>query len=1022
MCGAALVPEESVLEVRKTVTVVFADVAGSTALGERLDPEATRRIMGRYFDEAQAALERHGGSVEKFIGDAVMAVFGIPQVHEDDALRAVRAAADVRSAVERLGAELEPELGVRLRARIGVNTGEIVAGDPSAGQRFATGDAVNVAARLEQAAPPGEVLLGDATRRLAGDAIDAERVEPLALKGKMEAVRAWRLVGVRPDMPAFTRRIDAPFVGRAAEVGVLEAAFGRAVAQREAQLCTIVGPPGIGKSRLAREVLGRIGDNARILVGRCLPYGEGITYWPLAEIVKQLGEERGVRQALAGDDELERVADRVLAAVGLGDGGAGAEETAWAFRRLFEALADDEPLVLVLDDIHWAESTLLDLLEYLVTFSADAPLLLLCLARADLFDARPSWAAPRRNAALVTLEPLADAESEALVEQLLAERPIAEAARQRILAAAEGNPLFVEQLLAYTADGPALAEATVPPTLHALLAARIDALAPEERAVAQRASVEGRSFHRGAVAELLPEPARPRLGSQLMALVRKELIRPDRASFASDDGFRFGHILIRDAAYDAMPKLLRAELHERYALWLERAAAERVSEYEELLGYHLEQAHRLRVDVGPADERSRRLAEAAGQRLGAAGERAFGRSDMAAAANLLGRAWDLLQPDDARRLDHGLHLTVALWLLGDLPNADRVSAEVYERAGRRGDQRLRARARIERLDGHYHLDIPMEQMRQELAAAIEIFEAAGDEGGLAVAWRIVGMTHWMENRAGDQAEALERALTHARRLGADAPELTPILSQLATGLSHGPMPVDEAFAKCEELLALAPRNLLVEASVKRALGRLRAMQGRVEEADALMRRGVGITQELGLTLQAAAAGGQGGAFVADLAGDLPRAVEVLRESVRELEEAGERSYLSTNAALLADVLVRLGEEDAEAERLADLARAISPEDDRSSQVGWRIARARLLARRGEHAEAQALAREAVRRADETDFLSNRGEAWLALADVLRADGRTGEATEAAECALRLFEAKGNVAQAGHAREFLASDV
>ncbi|TMK80381.1 MAG: zinc-ribbon domain-containing protein, partial [Actinobacteria bacterium] len=495
-CGASLAVAEAAREVRKTVTVVFCDVTGSTALGEQLDPESLRRVMARYFDEARTVLERHGGTVEKFIGDAVMAVFGVPVLHEDDALRAVRASIELRDVIR----------GLDLTVRIGVNTGEVVAGE---GGTLVTGDAVNVAARLEQSAPAGNVLIGGKTYDLVQDAVFAEPLEPLSVKGKSEPVPAFRLVELLPEVPAFMRPVDAPFVGRSEELETLKEVLRQVVEERSCRLGTIVGPPGIGKSRLARELVALAGE-ARILVGRCLPYGEGITYWPLVEVVHEAaGSEPEARiRELVGGDEADEVAARIAGAIGAGEAAGTPEETAWAFRRLFEALARERPLIVAVDDIHWAEPTMLDLLEYVLSFTSDAP-------------------TPRPVATLVTLQPLSEDESEDLVDRLLRKRELADHVRARIVEAAEGNPLFVEQLLAMIAeDGAADDALAVPPTIQALLAARIDRLESEERSVIERASVEGRMFHRGAVAELLPEAGRPTVGTQLLCLIRKEFIRP----------------------------------------------------------------------------------------------------------------------------------------------------------------------------------------------------------------------------------------------------------------------------------------------------------------------------------------------------------------------------------------------------------------------------------------------------------------------------------------------------------------
>ena len=504
--------------VRKTVTVVFADVAGSTNLGEHLDPEAVRGTMSRYFEEARSVLERHGGTVEKFIGDAVMAVFGIPQLHEDDAVRAVRAAAELTERVATLNEELERHWGASLAVRIGVNTGEVIAGDSGGEQAFATGDPVNVAARLEQAAQPGQILLGPETYRLVGEAVRAERVEPLSVRGKEERVGAWRLIEVLPDVSSLSRQLATPFVGRERELGQLMDAFERVEHAGACTIATVLGPPGIGKSRLLNEFVTTVGERARVVVGRCLPYGEGITYWPLAEIVKQIGgvDPLSAVAELVGDYEsADLIVDWIAAAVGLSDRGARTEEIFWAVRKLIEALGRDRPLIVVIDDLHWAEPTFLDLIEYVGGFT-NGPILLLCLARSDLLEVRPSWGIPRANASTVLLDALSAEDSEALIATQCG-HGISEPLRARIVAASEGNPLFIAQMLAVQDENASAGgELVIPPTIHALLGARIDRLAPEERTVIEPASVEGRLFHRGAVAALLDDSKLGGVWTQLM--------------------------------------------------------------------------------------------------------------------------------------------------------------------------------------------------------------------------------------------------------------------------------------------------------------------------------------------------------------------------------------------------------------------------------------------------------------------------------------------------------------------------
>jgi class 3 adenylate cyclase/tetratricopeptide (TPR) repeat protein len=548
-------------ELRKTVTVLFCDVAGSTALGETLDPERLRALLARYFERMKAIVESHGGSVEKFIGDAVMAVFGVPLLHEDDALRALRAAVEMRDAL--------PELGIE--GRIGVTTGEVVTGTE---ERLATGDAVNVAARLEQAAAPGEVLVGQPTLALVRDAAKVEPVGPLVLKGKSEPIAAYRLLEVR-ESPE--RRHEAVFVGRERELAILRQAWGRARAELRCELVTVVGDAGVGKSRLVAELVR--GIEATVVRGRCLPYGKGITYWPVVEVLKQIN--------LQPPHETAGAAIRSL--LGETEATTSAEEIALAFRKTLEQAAAEQPLVVVFDDIQWGEEVLIDLIEHVALLSTGYSILLLCIARPELDERRRSWPVTLR------LEPLGDAD----VEQLIPER-VAGGLREKIARAAGGNPLFVEEMLAMADE--AQREVVVPPTLQALLAARLDQLETAERSVLERGAVEGEIFHRSAVQALAPDERQ--VTPRLAALVRKQLIRPDKPQLPGEDAFRFRHLLIRDAAYDALPKAVRAELHERFANWLEERGAGFVVELDELLAHHLERAYGYRLELGAGDEKA----------------------------------------------------------------------------------------------------------------------------------------------------------------------------------------------------------------------------------------------------------------------------------------------------------------------------------------------------------------------------------------------------------------------------------
>ena len=603
-CGACGAPLEGVAEVsretRKTVTVLFCDVSGSTTLGERLDAESMRRVMSRYFEAMRAVLERHGGTVEKFIGDAIMAVFGIPNVHEDDALRAVRAAVEMRSTLEVLNRDVERERGVRIAVRTGINSGEVVAGDHSTVQTLVTGDAVNVAARLEQSAQPGEILIGATTASLVRDAAEVEAVEPMSLKGKGQPVRAFRLIAVERGAPPFARHLDSPIVGREDEQQLLKQAYQRAVKESSCHLFTLLGVAGVGKSRLVAEFLDRVAVDANVLTGRCLSYGEGITFFPVVEMIKEavgISDDHSVAEAIGRIESLVReesdaagIVERVSQLAGFTATSAASEEIFWAVRRLFDTVARERPLILLFDDLHWAEPTLLDLIEDLTDWSRGSPILVLCVARPELLDDRPTWAGGKLNATTFLLEPLSETECMALIQNLLEQAPLPGTVRARITRTAEGNPLFVEEMVAMLIDDELLhqedghwataddlSQVSVPPTIHALLAARLDRLRHEERQVIESASVIGQVFYASAVVELSKESLRPRVPGDLMALVRKELIRPDRSDFSGQDAFRFRHILMRDTAYDSLPKEERAILHESFADWLETAVGERIN-------------------------------------------------------------------------------------------------------------------------------------------------------------------------------------------------------------------------------------------------------------------------------------------------------------------------------------------------------------------------------------------------------------------------------------------------------------
>jgi class 3 adenylate cyclase/tetratricopeptide (TPR) repeat protein len=1004
-CGNALAPAQ-IREVRKTVTTLFCDVVESTVLGERADPELVRRVMSRFYAEMRAVIERHGGTVEKFSGDEIMAVFGVPVVHEDDAVRAVRAASEMRSRLRRLNAELERDFGVTLASRMGLDTGEVVAGDPASGQTFVTGDTVNLAKRLQQAARPGEILIGTATYPLVKDAVEVGPPQTFSVKGKAEPVAPRRLDAVDAAAPGLARSFDAPLVGRDNELRALRDAFEHTVRERSVRLVTMLGPAGIGKSRLAHELLAAVSDGATTLTGRCLPYGEGITFWPLGQIVREAGGERTLDLTLAGEDDAELISDRVRGAIGLSPSSGSAQETFWAIRRFFEALARTRPLVVCFEDVHWAEQTLLDMIDYLVTCIRGAPVLLVCLARSEFIETRPSWATPAACRTIVALEQLSAKDTEALLDQLGGEGELGLETRDRIMEAAEGNPLFVEQMVAMVAsDGEAADEHRVPPSIQALLGERLDRLARGERAVIEHASVIGKEFLGEAVLELLPEEDRAAAGSDLMSLVRKGLVRPEASSVGAD-AYRFRHVLIRDAAYEALSKDLRADLHERFAVLVERHARERPVELDEIIGYHLEQAHRYRRELGPTDARSAELASRAGSLLGRAGRRAFARGDMPAAASLLTRATVLLADDDRARLELAPDLGSVLADLGESTQAEALLERAVSDAERLRAPRLAARAEIVRsaINMHMRPEGASEEVARVAARAIEVFTREGDEVGLAQAWRHLSRVHLISSRWGEQTKALERALVHARRAG-DRREEAMILGQLALSLYWGPTPVREAIARCEEMLAQTGRDPTVEARVMVPLAGLEAMRGGFDRARALYRRSQDILADLGLR-PLLAAHTLALSSVEALAGDPGAAEEELRFGVEELEALGLWSSFATLASVLAGTRLAQGDQE-EAGQLVERARLAAPADDIASQVLWRTTRARLLAAQGDLDDAERLAQEAVSLAGRTDALNLHADSLVDLAEILRLGSNGASAEEALREAVRLFAAKGN---------------
>ena len=903
---------------RKTVTVLFCDLVAYTELAGRLDPEALRGIMLSFFERAAAVIEGHGGTVEKFVGDEVMAVFGVPVVREDDALRALRAAGAVRECV----AELDRDSDVRLEVRIGVNTGEVVTGDPSAGHGFVSGDAVAVGKRLEQAAAPGEIVLGESTHRLVAHAVSATQLEPLTLKGKSEEAIAFRLESVDPAATAIPRRDDTRFVGQERELERLHSAY-REASSAGVRLVTIVGDSGIGKSRLAREFIRWLEGRASVLVARCPPYGEETTFSPIHDAFRQAGRDESV---------LDGSSYEVFAAT----------------RSLFEQLASEQPLLAVFDDVHWAEETLLDLIEHLSMRLGSAPVLLLCLARPELGERRPQWVS--RPEATVALQALSGADARGLLDALDAPAAV----RERVAELAEGNPLFIEQLAAFADEQGE--NVPLSGSIRGVLHARLDRLDPDERMVLERAAVLGRSFPLEAVLQLIPADERERAQAHVFELVRRGLVRPDVA--VPGDGFRFQHALIREAVYEAMPKALRADLHETVGAWLDDGGAAPA-----VVGFHFEQTCLLRKELGLRDPT---LAKRAGRLLSLAAEETLSRTDAPATISLLERAQVVLPADDRELPAVLTSLGVARLNGGDLPGAESALSEAVDAAIALGLRAAELHARIElQFVRSFAESTPVAANVALAKEAIAELEPLGDELALARAWWLRSSGDLAACRWRARTVAIERAMEHARRAQAGAEVVGTLAGLLGQALLHGPTPVAEAIVRLEGLSNELDLDPPLRSSIHTSLAGLIALGGDFEEARRLFRDASATYEEFGMRFRRATQSFVG-AQIELLAGDAAAAERELSASSAAFDEFGAATSATTHRALLAEVVVRLGRLG-EAEELAKQVAADAPSDDLIAHVLWRSTFARVRAREGRADEAVQLATEARRLLADAEF-------------------------------------------------------
>ena len=1014
-CGTSLVTRVGVQE-RRVVTALFADLARSTALGERLDPEVVRGMVGRFFELATLEIERRGGTVEKFSGDAVMAIFGVPLAHEDDPERAVRAAVAIRDGVAAIAADTRVRHGVALQARIGIESGEVVVGDPFGGATMATGDAMNTAARLEQGAEPGEIVVGGQAWEQLRGLVEAEPLGELALRGRDATVAGWRVTSIASEVgrPRGVPGLEAPLTGRDEELNLLLDAARRAQQGRKASLFTILGVPGVGKSRLVREATARLQKQGWSVVrGRCLPYGEGITYWPVAEMLRGLA---GIEPDTSPADAQARllaispdadVADRLASALGSRDaapqtqssGGAGAErEIAWGFRRLIEhRAATSGPQLLVFEDIHWAEPPLLDLIEHLVTWTREAPLLVICPARPELIDSRPAWGAGRMEAARIHLEPLSEAESRSLLSALLTVDDLPAALRQRVLDRAEGNPLFVEEVVRMLIEEGVVeytegrwharreaADVRVPDSIEALIRARLDTLPAPERRMLQAASVVGRVFQRSAVAAIDPahDTGRADIERHLEDAVLRDLITDERAP--DEPTFRFRHVLIRDVAYSTLPKARRAELHGLVADWLRSWAGARIEEFVEIEAYHLEQAVNLRREldgrVDPTD--SRRAIEA----LAASAHKALARDDSRAARGFAERALALDPQAGEQRLELEWLEVEALRRLDEFRRSGELATKVERDAHALGRSDIEGRAIFAKA-GDIWISLESadsEAALSELERARVLLTEAGDGWYLTHVLEGLGYGGWWY---GDLASA-ERIWTELREVARsnDLPDREAEALALLARI-HGQRGDAERWgrllAEAGELAERGPSRL-TRARVDRSLGSFLSLAESGDQAEELLRSAANVLEEFG---------DRQSHYVAlihlgDMYGGRDQWAEALELYERGLEQVLEHVGFRPEAQRrVAQAHLELGNV-AEADRVAQAAVAVTGKGDYATLSSTRMVLGLVREAQGKLDEAEQLLREAMSTIGRTDY--NPWEEQLALAEFLLRRGRTAE--------------------------------
>ena len=1023
---------------RRIVTVIFTDLVGSTALGERLDPETLRELLDRYFDAMRVCLEHHGGTIEKYIGDAIMAVFGIPRAREDDALRAIRAAHEMSRALEALNEDLASGWGVTLANRTGVYTGEIVAGDPATGQRLVTGDAVNTAARLEQAASSNEILVGESTYRLVRHAGTFEATAPVKAKGKAEPVRAYRLVSIQ-EAPSIPRRLSA-IVGRSSELEELDAALATSLRQQECAFALVSGDPGVGKTRLVAELVGRWGERARVIQARCPSYGEDIPFWAIADLIKNASgivDGESTEEAIsrldalcAGVSHAEAVSARLASTMDLAPQAFDTEEIFWAFRQLIEHLASVRPLLLVVDDLQWANALLLEAISHVVSlFSAGAGALILCTARPEFAETQMDWVANVESAFVLELAPLSAIDTEQLVADLLGHGQLPPEVMTQLEQKSQGNPLFVEQIIAMWRDDGILAgdgasislsgssnALTIPSSIRALLMARLDGLAQSERGVLERGSIVGEAFHENAIRALGQEPGDIQVDGSLTILQTKRFIRPN-SLLLDNDTWAFMHVLVRDAAYDGMLKRTRSRLHVRLADWLEQQAGDRPGEHEEIIAFHVEQAFRLGSELGSEDMATEQIGQRAASLLERCANRARDRMLDLTTSSLFERAAQCVprQPTERQRL---LSLAAeAAWHASDL---NRLAALLSSMATDESD-----------MDGPTRMRMHLAQLanpesvgsnEERLAKTDRIIDEArrrNDVEGLAWALRLRAQYAGWLGHMGVARRASREGVDAARSAGRRDLEIDS-LAALAMDAIFDDSSIGETVEACLEALARHEDDISLEMALSRPLAVLTAMQGKVLDARRYLSRYRQLVQQFGETPHRKIMLCEIGGMVATIEGDPMRLEREVRPAYELLSDMQDTTLRCSYSAWLAHACASLGR-FTEAITLSEESEHLSSADDYDAQSRWRSARGLAFAGQGRYAAAIALAKEALAVASSTDDLTLQGDALLDIAQISLQSGQMGEARLNLDEAIRRFERKGNVASAARAMAMMPKE-